>query len=131
MREKIYESFSIDEYFSAYPPSLITSPPTYTDVTAPLNDYDPDFGKTSKQYRIQKDWICEKCRVDLSAPAHQKYLHTHHGNGLKYDNQEHNFKALCIRCHAEEPMHIQVKNLSLYQSFIEIYPSLRKSYRIK
>ena len=129
LREKIYESFSIDEYFSAYPPRLMPSLPTYTDATAPLNDYGPDFGKISTQYRSQKDWICEKCKVDLSAPVHHEYLHTHHRNGLKYDNREDNLEALCLRCHAEEPMHLHVKNSPAYQQFIAIYPSLRQSYR--
>lgn len=122
-RHKIYSAFSLSEYFTAYPKSLIAALPLHTDDTAPLNDYAGGFREASTRYRAENDWTCEneKCRVDLSHPAYHKYLHTHHVNAQKYDDRRENHKALCIRCHAEEPMHAHLKNSPDYTEFMKIY----------
>ena len=97
---EIYEAFSLDEYFAAYPKNLITSLPLHTDDTAPINDYRVGFRETSTRYRSEHGWRCENenCGVDLSHPSHRKYLHTHHVNAQRYDDRRENHKALCIRC---------------------------------
>jgi hypothetical protein len=130
-RHKVYSSFSLSEYFTAYPKNLITTLPTHTDDTAPLNQYGIGFGETSTRYRAEHGWTCEneKCGVDLSDPSHRKYLHTHHLNAQKYDDRRENHKALCIACHAEEPMHAHLKNSPDYQAFIRIYPRLLQAAR--
>jgi hypothetical protein len=124
---QIYDGFSIDEYFTIYPRNIIVTQPTYNSITAPLNDYGPGFRETSTRYRAENDWTCEKCEVDLSHPSHRRFLHTHHLNGLKYDNRDENFQALCIQCHANEPMSSHIENLPEYKEFIRLYPSLRKA----
>jgi hypothetical protein len=122
-RNQIHSAFSLGEYFAAYPKNLITTLPLHTDDTAPLNQYSIGFGETSTRYRAEHGWTCEneKCRVDLSHPSHHKYLHTHHVNAQKYDDRRENHKALCIRCHAEEPMHVHLKNSPDYREFMKIY----------
>lgn len=129
--KEIYSAFSLDEYFLAYPKNLITTLPTHTDDTAPLNQYGIGFGETSTRYRAEHGWTCEneRCGVDLSDPSHRKYLHTHHLNAQKYDDRRENHKALCIACHAEEPMHAHLKNSPDYQAFIRIYPRLLQAAR--
>jgi len=126
-REEIYGAFSLTEYFATYPTDLVTMLPLHTDDTAPFNQYSIEFRETSTRYREQIGWICEnnKCQVDLSRPSYHKYLHTHHLNGQKYDDRADNYKALCIRCHAEEPMHAHLKNSPDYEDFMRIYPRLR------
>jgi hypothetical protein len=125
-REEIYENFLVNEYFAAYPNNQITTLPLHADDTAPLNDYNGGFRETSTRYRAEHGWACEneECRVDLSNPSHHKYLHTHHVNAQKHDDRMGNHKALCIRCHAEEPMHAHLKNSPDYKEFIIIYPRL-------
>jgi len=125
-RHAIHSTFSLNEYFTVYPKSLIAALPLYTDDTAPLNDYSSGFRETSTRYRAENGWTCEseKCRVDLSHPSHHKYLHTHHVNAQKYDDRKENYKALCIRCHAEEPMHTHLKNPPDYREFLKIYSRL-------
>jgi hypothetical protein len=121
--KQIYHTFSLDEYFAAYPKNNITALPLHTDDTAPLNQYGIGFGETSTRYRSEHGWTCENetCRVDLSHPSHHKYLHTHHVNAQKHDDRRENHKALCIRCHAEEPMHTHLKNSRNYGEFMNIY----------
>jgi hypothetical protein len=125
-RHQIHSTFSLNEYFTAYPKSLISALPLHSDATAPLNVYGAGFREASAFYREEQSWTCgnEKCGVDLSERSHHKYLHTHHVNARKYDDRRENHKALCIRCHAEEPMHAHLKNSPDYQAFIRIYPHL-------
>jgi ribosomal protein L40E len=129
--EEIYKTFALDVYFAAYPKSLIAALPLHTDDTAPLNDYDDGFREASVRYRAEHGWRCENenCGVDLSDPPNRKYLHTHHVNAQKYDDRRENHKALCIRCHAEEPMHEHLKNSPDYREFKRIYYRLHQATR--
>jgi len=122
-RKEIYVNFHLDEYFTIYPKNQVATLPLHTNDTAPVNDYAVGFRETSTRYRSENGWRCENrtCGVDLRDPAHQKYLHTHHINGQKYDDRTENHKALCIRCHAEEPMHAHLKNSPHYREFMKIY----------
>ena len=128
-RNEIYQNFLLSEYFATYPKNQITTLPLHTDDTAPVNDYRVGFRETSARYRSENGWRCEngKCGVDLSNPSYQKYLHTHHVNAQKYDDRTENHKALCILCHAEEPMHAHLKNSPNYREFMRIYPGLLRA----
>jgi ribosomal protein L40E len=128
-RHEIHSSFSLNEFFTVYPKNLIAALPLHTDDTAPLNEYGAGFREASQHYRAENGWRCENCRIDLSHPSHHKYLHTHHLNAQKYDDRKENHKALCIRCHAEEPMHAHLKNSRDYREFVRIYPHLSQAVR--
>lgn len=123
----IYKAFSLVDYFAAYPKNQITSLPQHTDDTAPLNAYASGFREASHWYRSENGWRCENCQIDLSHPTHRKYLHTHHVNAQKYDDRRENHKALCIRCHADEPIHEHLRNSPDYKEFIRIYPILQRA----
>jgi ribosomal protein L40E len=122
-RHQIHSSFTLNEFFTVYPKSLISALPLHTDDFAPINHYAVDFHETSRRYRAENGWICENehCWVDLSDPSYRRYLHTHHINAQKYDDRRENLKALCIRCHAEEPMHEHLKYSPEYGEFMKIY----------
>jgi len=122
--KRIYDTFSLGEFFAAYPKNQFMTVPLHTDATAPLNDYGDGFREASHRYRSENGWRCEKCQIDLSSPTHRKYLHTHHLNAQKCDDRRENHKALCIRCHAEEPMHTHLKNSPDYREFMGIYRHL-------
>ena len=88
--------FSIAEFFATYPKTLHHSMPAHTDQTAPKNEYSPDWPVISRAYRQKRNWVCETCSIALSKNVMQRYLHVHHINGLKNENNDENLKSrLC------------------------------------
>ncbi len=109
--------FKIDRFFEKYPRSLHSQTPKYNSDNAPLDRYSDDFEAISRKIRNSSEWRCQRCGINLSAPANRKWLHVHHINGLKYDNDRENLEAICIGCHAEEPNHGHIKNSPDYKEF--------------
>lgn len=127
IRWKAVREFSIDDFFAAYPKTLHHSMPTYTDQTAPTNDYSPDFSRISRAYRQKRNWLCETCEIPLSKDVMQRYLHVHHINGLKNENNDENLKAVCIHCHALEPSHGHITAMRQYREFEPIWQRWRET----
>jgi hypothetical protein len=125
----IYDTFALEEYFATYLRNQIRTLPLHTDDTAPLNEYGIGFREASQRYRAENRWRCENCRIDLSHPSCRKYLHTHHLNAEKYHDRKENHKALCVRCHAEEPMHEHLTKSPAYREFMKIYSGLLQATR--
>lgn len=117
-RDAIWNSFTISDYFNKYS-SMITHIPSHNEITAPINQYDVDQRRISDERRQYKNWKCEKCGIQLNID--KEFLHVHHINGQKNDNDDSNLKVLCIKCHAEEPDHNHIKNLPEYMRFINNY----------
>ena len=127
IRQAAVQKFSIAEFFTAYPKTLHHSMPTYTDQTAPTNDYSPDFLLISRAYRKNKNWVCETCGIPLSKDMMQRYLHVHHIDGLKNENKDENLKAVCVHCHALEPSHGHIKAMRQYREFEAMWQRWRKT----
>jgi hypothetical protein len=108
-RRNYVSAFTPAKFFAVYPRSLHSKKPTYTSTNAPLDDYTDDFPKISRLFREQAGWRCSKCRKSFSLPRMRQYLHVHHKNGDRRNNSSGNLVALCIVCHAEEPMHQHLK----------------------
>ena len=88
----------------------------------PPNIYARDWSLISEKYRQLVNYQCEgdHCNFrDLSSPNLRRFLHCHHKNFAKSDNSMSNLMALCIHCHAEEPMH-ELKKTPDYQTFLKI-----------
>lgn len=51
----------------------------------------------------------------------KSFLHTHHKDGYKSNNQRGNLQALCIGCHLTKPDHTHLRNLPDYRKFISYY----------
>lgn len=109
--------FKIEGFFEKYPRSLHARTPTYNSDNAPLNTYSNDFEAISRKVRSDYGWCCQRCGIDLS--ANRKWLHTHHINGLKHDNNRENLEVICIGCHAEEPSHGHIKNTPAYYEYLK------------
>ena len=121
------QGFSIADFFSVYPKILHYSMPSYTDRTAPTNDYSPDFSIISRAYRQKVNWVCETCGIPLSKDLMQRYLHVHHINGLKNESGDGNLKAVCVHCHALEPSHGHVTAMRQYREFEGTWQRWRKT----
>ena len=82
--------------------------------------------KRSSTCRENAHWTCEQCGIDLKDNRH--FLDAHHKWGTKFNNPE-DLKALCIRCHAEQPGHGHetLKYDSRYQEFMKKYGSVLPS----
>ena len=120
-QNKIKESFDLKEFFETYG-SPIMIEPTHTDITAPVNEYPPDWTSSSRCYREKVGWKCEKCYIDFG--EEKRFLHVHHINGSKYESTVENLRALCIGCHAEQFQHEQIKSKPEYDEFCKWRDSL-------
>jgi hypothetical protein len=121
-RRQAVDGFSIPEFFQHYPISLHTDEPLYDDINAPTNTYPDNFREISLAYRESVGWKCEKCGIALGKEKLRRYLHVHHKNGAKNNNSTNNLMALCIHCHADEPLHAHLKFTSLYAEYLALTP---------
>lgn len=100
--DQIWSQFSISSFLKEYS-TFFTKLPDRRDRDAPIDVYVTRWAEISKKTREDRNWICEKCEVNLI--SHPSLLHTHHINGVKTDNTAKNLKVLCSMCHSEEPSH--------------------------
>ncbi|MDF4386341.1 HNH endonuclease [Vibrio parahaemolyticus] len=97
----IVRTFDMGEFFATYS-SFFPHMPSRQAETAETG-YSEDWTKVSSHYRVDKNFACEQCNVNLR--SHRHLLHVHHISGVKSDNRPKNLKALCIDCHSKQPMH--------------------------
>lgn len=109
--------FSLPAFFAKYPKDLVAFTPRHTSETAPLNDYPANWEDIKERVRARRGMQCESCRR-LLGQAGRRFLHVHHRNGQKHDNEDSNLELLCIACHAEEPSHAHMKSLPDYFLFL-------------
>jgi hypothetical protein len=115
----IYEAFDLQEFFNSFGDSQFhTAPKHYADEVLD-DEYTPEFQEISLAYRQAKNWTCEECKMTFAND--KAALHTHHVNGIRSDNRRTNLRALCVRCHAEQPGHERMKFQSNYHAFMEKY----------
>ncbi|AYO20044.1 HNH endonuclease [Vibrio owensii] len=97
----IVQNFNMAEFFATYS-SFFPHMPSRRAETAE-SGYSDDWSKISSHYRVEKNFECEECKVNMR--SHRALLHVHHVNGVKSDNRPSNLRALCIDCHSKQPMH--------------------------
>ena len=83
--------------------------------------YPNDFKAISKRVREKRKYRCEQCGISLIDDTLQEFLHCHHKDRNPGNSKISNLLCLCIRCHAEQPMHGHMKNLPDYQKFLPIW----------
>ncbi len=115
-KSEIRNKFSLKAFFEKYG-SLITKKPIHTDITAPINKYPPNWNQIARRYKEDRSRKCEICYFDLGDEERKRFLHVHHKNGLKYDNDPENLLALCIGCHADQPQHQHLKSRPDYEEY--------------
>jgi 5-methylcytosine-specific restriction endonuclease McrA len=118
VKQTIYNSFTLDEFFQIYKNQTVKKP-KYTNITAPVNNYTKDFYSIANELKRKKNHICEGCYKDLSQD--KKFLHVHHIDGIKSNNSDDNLKVVCINCHTNEHEHGHMKLLPDYREYQEKY----------
>ncbi len=63
--------------------------------------YVKNWEEISLNYRIKRNFTCERCGTHVEDGFDRSFMQTHHKNGIKTDNQEGNLECLCIKCHSE------------------------------
>ena len=119
-RKSIVANFTLNKFFKKYGKSLITNNPKHTADTAPLNTYTSDFRVVADRIKKTRNYCCENTLCKINLVNHQKFLHAHHIDAQKNNNDLNNLKLVCIKCHAEEYNHSHLKNLSDYKTFIKM-----------
>lgn len=64
--------------------------------------YTLDWQKISREFRKEKEYTCENCRIKINKPSDRRFIHVHHKNGNKLNNRRHNLECLCVLCHANK-----------------------------
>lgn len=125
-KNRCVSHFEVKSFFEKYPRSLMSD--GYLREDSPLNRYPSNWMLISKRYRESKRWACEECGVNLI--NNKDLLHTHHINGQKNDCHYSNLKALCIGCHAKQPLHEHMCSNTKTRADIKLVEDIRRSQNI-
>lgn len=107
-RDKIYNEFSLKEFFSVQNSDYsFHDMPKHDEYSAKTNVYPDNWEHVSELHRKLCHYRCERCGKDCSHD--HSLLHVHHKNGNKQDIRQSNLIALCLECHISE--HPHMKNL--------------------
>lgn len=85
-----------NEFYDSLDISEIMKSSTEVDI----NGYDKNFQKISRDYRKSKNFACEICNIELKG-MDSLYLHTHHIDHDKSNNDQSNLQCLCELCHSQ------------------------------
>lgn len=96
---KQVEEFSVTDFLDEAEGDFfdLAQLPLESALDAKPGGYTSDFRKVSLRLREKNNWTCSKCKVNMQSK--RRGLHTHHVNGVKYDNSEQNLMVLCALCH--------------------------------
>jgi len=91
-----------------------------------LFGYTRDWDSVSREYRTEHNYTCEVCGLKIEDDYDRQYMHVHHVNGDKLNNDESNLKCLCLYCHAHVDEHHYKRlttgaNKFAYVSFVDRY----------
>lgn len=70
-----------------------------------LFGYVKDWEFISKKFREEKNYTCENCGLQITDAYYRQYIHVHHINGNKLNNNYSNLRCLCLYCHAHVDSH--------------------------
>lgn len=112
--------FVISDFFTNNSNS-ISNMPKYSDLTSPINAYNPDWDKTALKVKERDNWTCQECFKVLSKSNRQKFLHAHHIDADKSNDHFTNLISLCICCHSMKPGHSCLQQLPEFNEFKSLF----------
>lgn len=63
--------------------------------------YTRDWEEISRKYREAHNYTCERCGLRIDDLYDRQYIHCHHRDGNKLNNNTNNLECLCIECHSQ------------------------------
>lgn len=84
------------------------------------NIYSEKWPALSQVFKDTKNHTCEECQWQPKSSEEARYLHVHHINFKKFDNDFGNLKVLCIDCHSNQPNHKHIKKSRDWKNFQKI-----------
>lgn len=120
-KRNIYNQFELDELLESSIQGIdkSTSNLLRDYKTVGVNDYPSNFKSEIRPRIMERDnYSCCKCGANLD--SHRKYLHVHHIDADKANNNDSNLQSLCIKCHSEMPRHSFIKNRPEYKDYIQL-----------
>lgn len=89
--------------------------------------YTRDWDEISRNYREKHEYTCEKCGLKIDDLFDRQYIHCHHKDANKLNNNVSNLQCLCLRCHSQVDEYHR-NNLTsgangiIFRAFEEKYP---------
>jgi hypothetical protein len=62
--------------------------------------YSMEWKRLSREYRQKQNYKCEECGIQILKNEDKQYIHTHHIDSDKSNNNDSNLRCLCILCHS-------------------------------
>lgn len=96
------------------------------DVEVDIFGYTRNWETISRAYREIHNYTCEQCGLQITDDYDRQYIHVHHIDGNKLNNNENNLQCLCLYCHTHvDDHHFQRlttgANKYTYDDFIKKY----------
>lgn len=62
--------------------------------------YTREWQNISRSFREKQNYTCERCGIQITNEFDKGYIHSHHRDGNKVNNDQRNLECLCILCHS-------------------------------
>ncbi len=88
---------------------------------AKANVYTGNWREVSNKIKNRENYTCQNCGWKPRNRYEQSFIHTHHQNGDKQNNQDENLSVLCIKCHSEVDLyHKRIQSSKKYKEYLAI-----------
>lgn len=85
--------------------------------------YVSNWREISNKIKRRENYCCQDCGWKAQTKYEESFIHTHHQNGDKNNNQDENLRVLCIKCHSEVDIyHQRIKSSEKYREFLAPVP---------